>query len=174
MVRFTTDLQTGHLEDRDHARIFLLLFTMKLFCFFFRSIFPKKLFCVLARENLEAFSERCSRISGVLQGLVKICKKYMEVNHFLLLSCSLEKWLLVEWFFNYSTRRQSIVFLSSLVVLFEGNLLEWEQLFLRKFCDKGAIFLGGNYSGGNISRHRGCRYMPCNGTFERIFWDVDL
>ena len=33
-------------------------------------------------ENPEAFSESCSLISGVLQGLVKICKKYIEVNHF--------------------------------------------------------------------------------------------
>ena len=48
-------------------------------------------FCVLALENQGAFSERCSLICGVLQGLVKICKKYMEVNHFLLLRCGLEK-----------------------------------------------------------------------------------
>ena len=37
------DLQTGHLEDRYHARIILLLlFTMKAFCIFFRSesLFP--------------------------------------------------------------------------------------------------------------------------------------
>ena len=52
---------------------------MKFFC----------IFCVLAEENQEAFSEKCSLISGViLQGLVKICKKYIEVNLFLLLSCS--------------------------------------------------------------------------------------
>ena len=70
------DLQTGHLEDRDLTRIILLLllllFTMKLFCiFFFEYINP------------EAFIERCSLISRVLQGLVKICKKYMEINNFL-------------------------------------------------------------------------------------------
>ena len=79
------DLQTGHLEDRGHARIVLLLFTMKFSCIFFF------FFCVLAWENQVAFGERCSCISGALQGLVKICKKYMEVNHFLFLSCSLEK-----------------------------------------------------------------------------------
>ena len=47
---FTMDLQTGHLEDRDHARIILLLFTMKFFCIFFRINFSKKLYfsCVLA------------------------------------------------------------------------------------------------------------------------------
>ena len=33
----------------------------------------------------------CSVISGVLEGLVKICGKYMEVNHFLLLSRTIEK-----------------------------------------------------------------------------------
>ena len=33
--------------------------------------------------NPETFNERCSLISRVLQGLVKICKKYMEVNNFL-------------------------------------------------------------------------------------------
>ena len=66
----------------------------------------------------------------------------MEVNYFLLLSCSLEKQLLVEWFFNYSTRRQCIVFLSSLVVLFERNLLEWGQLFSGEILWSGAIYLG--------------------------------
>ena len=80
------DLQTGHLEDRYHVRIIsLLLFTMKFFCIFSESICPKEcwfFFCILAQEYQEAFSEKCSLISGVLQGLVKICKKYMGVNHF--------------------------------------------------------------------------------------------
>ena len=31
------DLQTGHLEDRYHARIILLLFIRKIFCIFFPS-----------------------------------------------------------------------------------------------------------------------------------------
>ena len=35
VVRFTMDLQTGHLEDRGHARIVLLLSTMKFSCIFF-------------------------------------------------------------------------------------------------------------------------------------------
>ena len=111
-----------------HAQIILLLlFTIKFFCIFFPNQFLQKFvfFCVLALENEEAFSESCSLISGVLQGLVKICKKYVEVNNFLLLIFSFEKYLLVQGFFNYSTRRQSIVFQSSLVVLFEGKLLEW-------------------------------------------------
>ena len=70
--------------------ILLLLFTMKFFCIFFsESIFPKDcIFCVLGEENQEAFSENYSLISGVLQGLVKICRKYMEVSLFLLLSCN--------------------------------------------------------------------------------------
>ena len=40
------DLQTGHLEDRDHAQIFLLLllFTTKFFCVFFQINFSKKLY----------------------------------------------------------------------------------------------------------------------------------
>ena len=79
---------------RYYARIILLLlFTMKFFCIFFRINFSKKLyfFCDRSQENQEVFSERCSLISGVLRGLVKTCKKYMEVNHSLLLSCSLEK-----------------------------------------------------------------------------------
>ena len=77
-----------------YARIIrLLLFTMNVFLYFFPNQFFQKVvfFCVLAEENQEAFSEMCSFISGVLQGLVKICKKFMEVNHFLFLSCSLEK-----------------------------------------------------------------------------------
>ena len=54
-------LQTCHLEYRYHAGIILLLFFTVFFVFF------------------------------VLQGLVKICKKYMEANNFLFLICSLEK-----------------------------------------------------------------------------------
>ena len=74
-----------------YARIIrLLLFTMNVFLYFFPNQFFQKVvfFCVLAEENQEAFSEMCSFISGVLQVLVKICKKFMEVNLFLLLSCS--------------------------------------------------------------------------------------
>ena len=38
------DLQTGHLEDRYHARIILLLlFIMKVFCIFWQINFSKKL-----------------------------------------------------------------------------------------------------------------------------------
>ena len=77
----------GHLEDRYHARFtLLLLFTMKFFYIFSESIFQKNLifFCVLAQENQDELSERCSLISVILQGLVKSCEKYMEVNHFLL------------------------------------------------------------------------------------------
>ena len=62
------DLQTGHLEDRDHALIILqLLLAMKFFRIFFRIIFPKKnYFCVPAEENQDTFTERCSLICGVL------------------------------------------------------------------------------------------------------------
>ena len=73
---------------------FVIIYYEVFLYFFSESIFPKKFFfffCVLVQENLEAFSESCSLVSRVLQGLVKICKKYMEVNHFLLLPCSFEK-----------------------------------------------------------------------------------
>ena len=79
---------------RYYARvILLLLFTVKFFYnfffFFFESVFPKIVFlCVPASENQGTFSERCSLKSGVSEGLVKVCKKYMEFNSFLLLSCS--------------------------------------------------------------------------------------
>ena len=53
--------------------ILLLLFTMKFFVFFPNQSFQKNVFfCVLAKENQKAFSEKCSLLSGVLQGLVKI------------------------------------------------------------------------------------------------------
>ena len=44
VVQFSMDLQTGHLEDRYHARIILLLFTMKLIYIFSESVFPKNCF----------------------------------------------------------------------------------------------------------------------------------
>ena len=92
------DLQTGHLEDRYHTRIILLLlFTMKFFCIFSESIFPKKcIFFAFWRKKIRRYLVN-SLVSGVLQGLAKICKRYMEVNHFLLLICSFEKQHLVEW-----------------------------------------------------------------------------
>ena len=58
---------------------------------------------------------------------------------------------MVEWFFNYSTRRQCIVFLSSLVVLFQGNLLEWGQLFFGKILWWGDYFQAGNFPRGKLS-----------------------
>ena len=75
------------------ANYLFLLFTMKFLFFFFQVNFSKKLYIFFAfwLKKQEAFSERCSLIGGVLRGLVKTCKKYMEVNHFLLLSCSHEK-----------------------------------------------------------------------------------
>ena len=61
--------------------------------------FSKKLyFFSVLRSGVrkEAFSESCSLIGGVVLSdavlsLVKICKKYIEVNHSLLLICSLKK-----------------------------------------------------------------------------------
>ena len=58
---------------------------------------------------------------------------------------------MVEWFFNYSTRRQCIVFLSSLAVHFEGNLLEWGQLFSGETLWCGDNFPEGNFPWGQLS-----------------------
>ena len=72
------DLQTLHLEGWYHE-VFLY--------FFSEAIFPKIVVVFLragVRKSGE-FNESCSLISGTLQGLVKIWKKYMEVNNFLLL-----------------------------------------------------------------------------------------
>ena len=52
---------------------------------------------------------------------------------------------MVEWFFNYSTRRQCIVFFSSLIVLLEGNWLDWRQLFSGEILWWGDRFLGGQF-----------------------------
>ena len=104
----------------------------RFFVFFSEPIFPKNciiFFCILEQENQEGFSESCSLISGVLQGLVRISKKYMEVNLFLLLS--------------WSTCMQCIVFLISLV---EGNLLEWGQLFSSEILWSVSNFPGGQFS----------------------------
>ena len=104
----------------------------RFFVFFSEPIFPKNciiFFCILEQENQEEFSESCSLISGVLQGLVRISKKYMEVNLFLLLS--------------WSTCMQCIVFRISLV---EGNLLEWGQLFSSEILWSVSNFPGGQFS----------------------------
>ena len=69
--------------------IIIIIYYEVFFVFFSEPIFPKNciiFFCILEQENQEGFSESCSLISGVLQGLVRISKKYMEVNLFLLLS----------------------------------------------------------------------------------------
>ena len=73
--------------------LFIIIIYYKDFLYFLLNQFFQKnvFFWVLLYENQESFGERCSLISGILQGLVKTCKKYIEVNQFLLLSCSLEK-----------------------------------------------------------------------------------
>ena len=80
----------------------------------------------------------------------------MEVNNFLLLIFSFEKYLLVQGFFNYSTRRQSIVFQSSLVVLSEGKLLEWRQIFSGEISWRGSNFPDGNFPPGQLSGGQLC------------------
>ena len=56
---------------------------------------------------------------------------------------------------HYSTCRQCIVSLSSLVLLFEGNLLEWEKLFSGEIYCEGAILQRANFffgGGGSFPR----------------------
>ena len=96
----------------------------------------------------------------------------MEVVHFLLLSCSFEKSILVQWFFTYTIRSPCIAFLSSFAafvrgylegnyfreelsccVIFVGESVRW-AIMLGRNCPRGSypggsIFLGDNYSGGN-------------------------
>ena len=78
----------------------------------------------------------------------------MEVNHLLIIICCLEIYFFLQndsIIVDNSARRQCIVFLSRLVVLFEGNLLEWGQLFSGKIYGEGATFLGGNFVQGQLS-----------------------
>ena len=89
----------------------------------------------------ELFSKRCSIISCVVQGLVEICKKYMEVNLFLLLTLQYSYIIVLI---------DCIVFLSSLVVLVEVNLLEWQQLFSREVLWWVCNFLQGSFSWGQL------------------------
>ena len=168
VVWFTVDLQTGHLEDRDHVLIILqLLFAMKFFRIFFRIIFPKKYIFLCSGLR----KPRCiywKMFCYMWCSLVKICKKYIEVNHVLLLS--LRPWKITVGLVHYSTRRQCIVFLNSLVVHFGGNLLELGQLFSEEILWwAGEILRGdnfplgqsswGNYPGGN---HPGENYPEEN------------
>ena len=140
------DLQTGHLEGRHHPRmifllllLLLLLSTMKFFVFFSESVFQKKVFCcILALENQKAFSGTCALIRDVLEGFLK--------NDSLIV--------------DNSTGRQCIVFLSLLIVLFEGNYFGGNFMVKGQFSRwqlssgaivRGAIFLGANYPQGQFS-----------------------
>ena len=82
------DLHSGHLEGRDHTRFFFIIIYYKVFSEGINCEFSARVYCVIAEKNPEIFTERCSFLSDVLQGAVKI---FMEVNHFLLLNRSLEK-----------------------------------------------------------------------------------
>ena len=61
---------------------------------------------------------------------------------------------MVEWFFNYSALWHGIVFLSSLVVLFKWNLLEWGNHFWGKFYCERAISWWVVLVGSNCPRGR--------------------
>ena len=72
------------------ANYFIISIYYENFLYFFLNQFFQKI-VFLPSENQKTFSEKCSLISVILQGLVKTCEKYIEVNHFLLLGYSLEK-----------------------------------------------------------------------------------
>ena len=110
----------------------------------------------------ELFSKRCSIVICVVQGLVEICKRYMEVNQFLLLTLQ----------YSYIiVHRQCIVFLSSLVVLIEVNLLEWQQLFPREILWWVFNFPQGSFSWGQLSGGQSSMGQFFSGAIVRTpFW----
>ena len=128
------------------------VFFPKLFFFF-----PKDCIFLRSGGRKEAFSEKCSVISGVLQSLVKICQKYMEVNLFLLLSCT-TLILKYSWRmhslpqFTRSTRWGEFAWVGANI--FEENFMVSEQFSGGHFSSgaivRGAIFLGDNCPGGNF------------------------
>ena len=108
--------------------------------FFSESIVSNVFCCVLAEENQEIFSERCSFISGVLQW--KYIWKYIWKQIY---------FYSVAVLVYYSTRRPCRVFLSSLVVFVKGNLLEWVKLFSREILWWVGNFLGVSFPRGQLS-----------------------
>lgn len=70
LVWFSMDFQTSHSEVRDYARIFLLSLILWTFYVFFSNALMVS-YCVLAEENPETFTERCSVMSAVLQGVAE-------------------------------------------------------------------------------------------------------
>ena len=134
----------------------------------FRISFSKKwyFFCILALENQQAFSERCSLISGVMQGLVKICKKYMEVNYFLLLFCSLEKKI---WWND--SLIIALVDNAQFSAAHSQNFLSGSNYFRGKFYSEETnfqetIFLGGSCPERN---HPGGKHPGGNYAGEQLF-----
>ena len=90
----------------------------------------------------------------------------MKLNHFLFLNCSLEKLLLVEWFFNYNTRSPCIVLLNLLVlgkftwvraIIFWGNFMvrgEGGEQFSSWSITLGGQLSRGQLCGGQSSRRQ--------------------
>ena len=74
---------------------FIIIIYYEVFSYFFPNTlivnFQQETIAFWRKKNPEAFTDRYSLISGVLQGVAKIFEENMEVNHFLLLSCRLEK-----------------------------------------------------------------------------------
>ena len=145
-----------------YANCFISIIYYEAFLYFFwNQFFKKKIRWHLVKSAL---------LQGMFcKGLVKICKRYMEVNHFLVLICHLERYFLVGWFFNVdnSTRRQCkfTKFTRSTLwgefawvgaIIFVGNFMVRGQ-FSGGNCmggqfSSGAIILWGNCLGGNPQR----------------------
>ena len=154
-------------RQRPCANYFTIITCYEVFSYFFSNYFSKKklFLCSGWRKPRYIYWKM---FSYMWCSLVKICKKYIEVNHVLLLS--LQPWKIAVGFVHYTTRRRCIVFLNSLVVLFGGNLLELGQLFSEEILWweweilRGDTFplgqsSGGNYPGGN---HPGENYPEEN------------
>ena len=109
-------------------------------------IFSKKLLRFGVRKSWGIYWEKFSQKIYPARGIAKIFKKYMKINHFLLLSWSVENYFLVEWSLNYSTRWPWIVFLSSILVLF------WKIYFTASNDFPGNFYGGGNLPDGNFPR----------------------
>ena len=83
-----------NLSEISCANYSIIIIYYEVFLYFFRNqFFIKIVFFALWRKKIRTHLVK-SVISGVLQGLVKICKNYIEVNLFSLLSCS----ALISWY----------------------------------------------------------------------------
>ena len=131
-----------------HGRTVLLwLFTMKYFLHFSPNHFSKN-FLAFWRKKLR----RHSLIIGVPQGLVEIRKKYVELNHFLLLICSTRtQGSIIVLIHNAKFSSVHLQYSLGVICLVGGNYF-WGKLHGEVTIFQESIFLGGSCSGDNFSR----------------------